>query len=115
MAPVNNPLLLNKLQLRTLTLLQALAEANPGPIDEATGEMALYQLPVAHGDHFHVGHHVVNGRDASGLTNRSVWAALDRKGLARPLDFPSAIVLTKAGRDYDTGDIGRAVLHSHSH
>ena len=110
-----NPLGLNPLQLKTLALLQELAQLPDHGTAESDGTVTVRYLPHPHGDHFHVGHHVVNGRDASGLTNRSVWAALDRKGLARPLDFPSAIVLTKAGRDYDTGDIGRAVLHSHSH
>ena len=114
MAPVKNPLGLNHLQLKTLTLLQALAEADPGPIDEASGEMVLDQLPHAHGDHFHVGHHVVGARDATGLANRAVWVALERKGLARALAFPHAIALTKAGRDYDTGQ-GDAILHGHGH
>ncbi len=114
MPPVKNPLALNNLQLKTLTILQALAQAEPGPIDAASGEMTLDQLPHAHGDHFHVGHHVVSGHDATGLANRAVWVALERKGLARALAFPHAIVLTKAGRDYDTG-MGHAILHGHGH
>ncbi|MSO74797.1 MAG: hypothetical protein EXQ99_06580 [Alphaproteobacteria bacterium] len=114
MAPVKNPLGLNSLQLKTLILLQALAEADPGLIDEASGDTVLDQLPHAHGDHFHVGNHVVSGRDATGLGNRAVWVALERKGLARALDFPHAIALTKTGRDYDTG-IGSSILHGHGH
>ena len=111
---VKNPLGLNGLQLKTLTILQALAEAEPGPIDEASGELVLDQLPHAHGDHVHVGHHVVSGRDASGLGNRAVWIALERKGLARAVAFPRVIALTPTGRAYDTGD-GHAILHSHAH
>lgn len=114
MPPVKNPLGLNNLQLKTLTLFQAIAEAEPGLIDEASGDMVLDRLPHAHGDHFHVGHHVVSGRDATGLGNHAVWLALERKGLARPVSFPHAIALTKAGRDYDTG-LGHAILHGHEH
>jgi Flp pilus assembly secretin CpaC len=114
MPPVKNPLGLNGLQLRTLTILQALAEAAPGPLDEASGEMLLDGLPHAHGDHFHVGPRVVSGRDASGLANRAVWSALERKGLARTLAFPHAIALTAAGRGYDTG-LRDAILHGHDH
>lgn len=114
MAPVKNPLGLNNLQLKTLALFQALADAEPGPIDETSGEMVLDQLPHAHGDHFHVGHHVVSARDATGLANHAVWVALERKGLARALAFPRAIALTKLGRDYDTGVAG-AILHGHDH
>lgn len=114
MPPVKNPLGLNNLQLKTLALLQAVAEAEPGPIDEASGEMVLDRLPHAHGDHFHVGPHVVSARDATGLGNHAVWVALERKGLARALAFPHAIALTKAGREYDTG-VGSAILHGHDH
>ena len=114
MPPVKNPLGLNGLQLRTLTILQALAEAMPGPIDDATGEMVLDQLPHAHGDHFHVGHHVVSGRDATGLGNRAVWTALERKGLIRELQFPHVLALSQVGRSYDTG-LGKSILHSHNH
>ncbi len=114
MPPVNNPLGLNNLQMKTLALLQALAEAAPGLIDEASGDMVLDRLPHAHGDHFHVGPNMVGARDATGLGNRAVWVALERKGLARALAFPHAIALTKAGRDYDTG-AASAILHGHDH
>ncbi|MGD9537188.1 MAG: hypothetical protein AB7P52_06475 [Alphaproteobacteria bacterium] len=114
MSPVKNPLKLNGLQLKTLAILQALAEAGGAAADEASGETVLDHLPHPHGDHFHIGHHVVAARDASGLGNRSVWLALERKGLARILAFPRAIALTKTGRDYDTG-LAPAILHGHDH
>jgi len=114
MPPVKNPLGLNTLQLKTLTLLQALADASHGMVDDATGDVVLDQLPHAHGDHFHVGDHVVSGRDASGLGNRGVWLALERKGLARAVTFPHVIALTKSGREYDTG-LGDSMLHGHGH
>lgn len=102
MPPRNNPLKLNPLQLRTLTLLQALARI-PGAAQQGPdGEVAISQFPQAHGDHFHLGDAVVAGKDATGLYNESVWNALARKGLARA-DYPRAIVLTREGLDYDTG------------
>ena len=80
-----NPLNLNPLQLKTLTLLQELARVagKPAP-EEAAGGVAITELPHAHGDHFHLGEAVVAARDATGLRNPSVWAALERKGLIRP-------------------------------
>ena len=114
MPPVKNPLKLNGLQLKTLTILQAVAEADGDAADEASGETVLDRLPHPHGDHFHVGEHVVAARDATGLGNRAVWLALERKGLARVLAFPHAIALTSTGRDYDTG-LGAAILHGHDH
>lgn len=103
MAPRNNPLRLNKLQLKTLCLLQELARhpQSASPIDD-TGEVMISNLPSAHGDHFHVGGRVVLRRDATGLRNNAVWIALQRKGLARS-SFPFAITLTPAGLEYDTG------------
>ncbi|HEY5336966.1 MAG TPA: hypothetical protein VIJ85_02085, partial [Rhizomicrobium sp.] len=98
-----NPLKLNPLQLRTLTLLQALARvpnvavAGPGP-----GEATIQQFPQAHGDHFHLGDAVVRGSDATGIYNEKVWHALERKGVARA-DWPHRITLTPAGLSYDTG------------
>jgi hypothetical protein len=98
-----NPLKLNPLQLRTLTLLQALALVpgaagnGPGP-----GEKTLERFPQIHGDHFHLGDAVVAARDATGLYNETVWHALERKGLARS-DWPRRIILTQAGQDYYTG------------
>jgi len=101
MPPRNNPLKLNPLQLRTLTLLQAIARI-PGAQRNAAGEAAISQFPQAHGDHFHLGDAVVAGKDATGLYNEAVWNALARKGLARS-DYPRQIVLTVEGLGYDTG------------
>lgn len=103
MPPKRNPLNLNPLQLKTLTLLQELARVagKPSPEGEPDG-IALTQLPNPHGDHFHVGEAVVAARDATGLHNPAVWAALERKGLIRPR-LPEAVILTPAGQEYDTG------------
>ena len=105
-----NPLQLNALQLKTLTLLQELARL-PGfsqPADEA-GDVAIDSLPQAHGDHFHLGDAVVASRDATGLDNPAVWAALERKGLVRSLAKGGA-ALTPLGRDQPTG-LRAAILH----
>ena len=113
MPPKKNPLGLNPLQLKTLTLLQAIAllpDAKPG---EEEGSVMLTGLPHAHGDHFHLGDAIVAARDATGLTNRAVWAALERKGLVRT-HFPASATLLAAGRDYDTG-LKDAILHHASH
>ncbi len=94
---------LNKLQNRTLALLQELAKhPETAMTDEATGEVTIAQMPHAHGDHMHIGEFVVSSRDASGFTNEAVWVALERKGLARS-NFPIAITLTEAGLGHDTG------------
>ena len=109
-----NPLNLNPLQLKTLTLMQALARL-PGhfrPAVEA-GAVMVSNLPQPHGDHFHLGDAVVLSRDATGLANEAAWVALERKGLIRSL-FPSAAVLTAAGLAYDTG-LGAAILHRADH
>ena len=98
-----NPLQLNALQLKTLTLLQELARL-PGfsrPADEA-GEVAIAGLPRPHGDHFHLDDAVVASRDATGLDNPAVWAALERKGLVRPLENGGG-ALTRLGLGYPTG------------
>src|SRR4051812_34028279 len=101
-----NPLKLNPLQLRTLTLLQALAQvpgaANAGP---GPGEVTIVQFPHAHGDHFHLGDVMASARDATGLYNQAVWNALERKGLARA-EWPHALTLTADGQAYDTGLAG---------
>src|SRR5580765_5152587 len=114
MPPKRNPLNLNPLQLKTLTLLQELARiaGKPAPEDEAGG-LAITELPDPHGDHFHLGAAVVAARDATGLHNPSVWAALERKGLIRP-KLPEAVILTPLGQQYDTGLAG-AILHRASH
>jgi hypothetical protein len=109
-----NPLNLNPLQLKTLTLLQELARlaGKPAAPDEGGG-IAITQLPEPHGDHFHLGEAVVAARDATGLRNPSVWAALERKGLIRP-KLPEAVILTALGQQYDTG-LRDAILHRAEH
>ncbi len=94
MPPKKNPLKLNKLQLRTLSLAQLLAQdPNLARRDEVTGLVTLLQIPHAHGDHLHIGRFTVSTREASGLSNPAVWSALVRKGLAR-IEGPIAIALT---------------------
>jgi hypothetical protein len=98
-----NPKRPNPLQLRTLTLLQALAReracADP---PEPDGTVSIHTLPHAHGDHFHVGPAVVSVRDATGLGNPNVLNALARKGLllAGRTGLPA---FTAEGLVYDTG------------
>ncbi len=98
-----NPLNLNPLQLKTLTLLQAIAHlegfSKPGA---AEGEREIVQLPHAHGDHFHLGDALVSARDATGLNNGAVWTVLERKGLVRT-SFPESATMTAEGLVYETG------------
>ena len=103
MAPKKNPLKLNKLQLRTLALAQMIA-ANPNlsKRDQKSGEVLLLHLPQLHGDHVHIGEFVVSAREASGFSNASVWAVLERKGLLRRND-PITATLTPDGLAYETG------------
>jgi hypothetical protein len=109
-----NPLKLNKLQLRTLALAQLLAQdSNLAQRDEATGAVTLLQIPHAHGDHLHIGQFVVSTREASGLSNPAVWAALVRKGLVQT-DGPIAVTLTAEGVSYDTG-LGERFLAPSGH
>ena len=103
MAPKKNPLRLNQLQLKTLTILQQLARfPETSTPNEETGEIMITNLPQAHGNHFHCGDAVVAGRDATGLQNEGVWKALERRGLAKPF-YPFGIALTPDGVSYDTG------------
>ena len=114
MPPKRNPLNLNSLQLKTLTLLQELARLAGMPAaEDEPGGLAITQLPSPHLDHFHLGEAVVAARDATGLRNPSVWAALERKGLIRP-KLPEAVILTPLGQQYETGMRG-AILHRASH
>jgi hypothetical protein len=109
-----NPLNLNALQLRTLTILQELARspAHAAPAEEP-GAVIVRDLPQPHGDHFHVGEAVAASADATGLGNVAVWVALERKGLLRSM-FPLAAVITEAGLAYDTG-LADKILHRHHH
>jgi hypothetical protein len=114
MPPRRNPLNLNSLQLKTLTLLQELARLAGKPAaEDEPGGLAITELPHPHGDHFHLGEAVVAAKDATGLRNPSVWAALERKRLIRP-KLPEAVILTELGQQYDTG-MRDAILHSAGH
>jgi hypothetical protein len=114
MPPKHNPLNLNPLQLKTLTLLQELAQLAGTPAAaEDGGGVAISELPHPHGDHFHLGEAVVAARDATGLSNPAVWAALERKGLIRP-KLPEAVILTPLGEQYDTG-MRDTILHRAGH
>jgi hypothetical protein len=114
MPPKKNLLNLNPLQLKTLTLLQALAQlpghAQPGA---EPGTVRVGNLPHPHGDHFHVGDAAVAARDATGLANPAVWVALERKGLIRA-GFPYEVLMTEAGLGYDTG-LADTLLHRANH
>jgi hypothetical protein len=109
-----NPKKLNALQLRTLAILQAIAQetafADPPHQD---GTVSIHTLPHRHGDHLHVGAALVAARDATGLDNPNVINALARKGLLRhgPAGLPS---LTLEGRNYPTG-VAAAILHAADH
>jgi hypothetical protein len=114
MPPKRNPLNLNPLQLKTLTLLQELAQLAGKPVaEDEPGGLAITELPNPHGDHFHLGEAIVAARDATGLRNPAVWAALERKGLVKT-QFPQSATLLAAGRDYDTG-LTDAILHRATH
>ena len=102
MAPKNNPLKLNSLQLKTLTLLQELARSpeTSTPIEDSE-DVRITNFPHIHGNHFHIGADVAMAKDASGLRSENVWKALERKGLARSF-YPVGIILTGDGIAYDT-------------
>lgn len=111
---MTKPSKLNKLQLRTLALLQELAaDREIATRDEARSEATIHEMPRPHGDHMHVGRFAVSARFASGLANKSVWTALERKGLARA-DWPRSITLTPVGLAYKTG-IGETMLEESDH
>ena len=102
MPPKLNPLRLNQLQLKTLTLFQELAMSPETSTARDDGSVLIVSLPRAHGNHFHLGAGVVMAADATGFQNQSVWRALQRKDLIES-SFPMGLVLTVAGKDYDTG------------
>ena len=109
-----NPLNLNPLQLRTLTVLQLLAKMpEAGQGGPQVGEVTISRFPTPHGDHLHLGDFIVGVKDATGLQNKAVWNALTRKGLTRA-DWPRAIVLTLEGRNYAT-DMGKKMVFRAEH
>ncbi len=109
MPPQVNPLRLNPLQLKTLALLQELAKAPDAARKEADGSVTVFGFPQPHGDHFHIGRHIVLRRDANGLFLEAPWTALARKGLA-VTQFPVAITLTPEALAYETG-VREKILH----
>ena len=113
MPPKRNPLGLNPLQLKTLTLLQALARL-PDHAQPQEGGIMVANMPHPHGDHFHLGTAVIATHDASGLFNQAAWVALERKGLITS-HFPDAALLTQAGQEYDTGMLDRILQQSAHH
>lgn len=113
MTAKNNPLKLNPLQLKTLTLLQELARFEQSASHDESGNIRITALPQPHGDHFHLAESVVRAADATGLRNEMVWNALHRKGLAI-CSFPVSISLTPAGLGYATG-MREAILHNSGH
>ncbi len=113
MPPKQNPAKLNPLQLRTLTLLQAIARIPGNAREEADGNLQILQFPHAHGDHFHLGDFTVMSCDATGLENQAVWNALTRKGFLKTL-WPTQIAVTAEGLCYDTG-LADEILHHGGH
>jgi hypothetical protein len=113
MPPKPNPAKLNPLQLRTLTLLQAIARIPDASSLTPEGDIVITAFPHAHGDHFHLGDATVSARDATGLENQNVWNALARKGLIKA-EWPHQIALTPVGVAYDTG-IADQILHTGGH
>jgi hypothetical protein len=111
--PRSNPSKLNPLQLRTLTLLQAIAKIPGASSATPEGDTAITQFPHAHGDHFHLGDAFVRASDATGLENQNVWNALARKGLIK-CQWPHNIALTPDGVAYETGIVDE-ILHMDSH
>ena len=109
MSPRTNPAKLNPLQLRTLVLLQAIAQLPDASKPTPEGDTAITAFPHAHGDHLHLGDATVRGADATGLENENVWNALARKGLIK-CAWPNEIALTPEGVSYDTG-IADQILH----
>lgn len=113
MPPKQNPLRLNKLQLKTLTLFQELARSSETSSGREDGSFLITSIPQPHGNHFHLGAGVVMAADASGLQNQSVWRALERKALIESR-FPMGLTLTAMGKDYDTG-LRERLLHIADH
>lgn len=114
MPPKKNPLGLNALQLKTLTLFQAAARLPDlsEPDGASPGAVRIVSLPRPHGNHFHLGPAVVSSSDATGLVNPAVWVALERKGLIEGSIESGRLVLTAEGLAYDTGLAGQILHHS---
>ena len=72
MLPKRNPKKLNKLQFKTLAIVQEFAATDIAEDGENDGEVKLNHIPRPHGDQFHVGSGVVLTKDAKGLFNRGV-------------------------------------------
>ncbi len=108
-----NPLSLNALQLKTLALLQELAQLPDHGTAESDGTVTVRYLPHPHGDHFHVGHRMVHASDATGLALEAPWIALERKGLLKS-KFPESAVMTPEGLTYETG-VRDLILHGGDH
>ncbi len=103
MASQTKRIKLNALQSKTLVLLQILARDTESSVPvEGTKDVRITRLPHAHGNHMHVGVFVVSSKDASGLTNKSVWTALARKGLVRD-SWEQEILITPEGLAFSTG------------
>ena len=113
--PKKNPLNLNPLQLKTLTLFQELAKIDgyAKPADEP-GHIMITGMPHAHGNHFHLGNYVLSSKDASGLSNENVWVALARKGLVKSF-WPMGCQITPEGLSYETGMRNEILHEAHHH
>jgi len=94
---------LNALQSKTLAILQKLAKHpdSSEPIAESSS-IRITKMPHAHGAHMHVGDFVVSSKDASGLSNKSVWVALARKGLIEE-NWTQETIITAEGLALSTG------------
>src|SRR2546428_13764518 len=94
-----NPLNLNPLQLKTLTLLQELAQLAGKPAaEDEPGGLAITELPNPHGDHFHLGEAVVPARHAPPLRNPAGWGAPPPQGPNSPQRARAAVPPTSAPR-----------------
>lgn len=114
MPPRANPLKLNRLQLKTLAVLQELARHEEfAETADDNGSVLVNRLPPPHGDHLHIGQAVVATSDTTGLRNRAVFGALARKGLVEPW-MPDGVAVTSDGLAYDTG-LADSIVHRSNH
>jgi len=65
MPPKRKPTKSNKLQLKTLPIMQEFAGTDIANDGENDGEVKLNQTPHPHGDHFHVAYGGVLTKDAT--------------------------------------------------